>query len=652
MKKLAVSVVVLAAMVFGLWSLLQGTGGSEPDTDLSIVTAAEAAPSAQVPQASEIEGLRLDEDSAVSRLAVEEPVAGTTAAAPAAKAVEKSPEESTIGLEVLVVDSAKRPVEGATVTLAQVGLDPLVRFSRRRLRGASQKTDEHGLIRVALKADGMARVIAKADGFAPGFSEVLALGMDSAYERVEVILTEGGSVRGQLLDLQGAPAPDVRISLQLREWPGSTERTSTLQSEMTETAADGTLLFENVTPGSYTLYTHAPDEDQGRVPDDRVELEVEEGRETVVQFAEVSDSFVRVHGEVIRNSVPFPHARINIGWADRSRGYLAKSAQADEEGRFDIVLDEAAMYRFQISGANGRGSVFREVDIPPEEDHEVVISFETGSLSGVLLGPDGEPVEGMEVTAFGRSPKAGSGSTIQSTRSGAGGVFEFSDLVSATYRVEAKTIPIGGGARGPLAPPEYPYHGGAELKGIEVNAGASLDGLELQLSAAAAIDGKVSDSSGKARPGARIEIRGSSPMDNSQWRADKLGKFLAGGLKPGRYHVRAIRQQEVSPWVAVQADANATITVEDLVLQAGTIVDVEARLGSDMAGRCHASVRDGDGRRGASTILRNGKGQLGPLLPGNYTVRVKEVGGDNEGASQELIVNGEQTLKVDIQLPD
>ncbi len=642
--------VAMATMAIALWVLLPRNTEPIMGGELPTPMAVEPEQDTPVSNLQDSVVLRPAEDSSPSRSAVEPSTAEAVKADPVATAPDPQQEHEHAGslVEVLVVDIADKPIEGATVVPNEVagGMSSLASFRNARGRGAV--TNEQGLVSMAPNIEGLIRVVVTADGFAPGTSGAFEHDASASQKRVKVVLNTGGWAEGQLLDIHGEPASGISITIHLAKWPDTIGRSSTGVMRKTNTAEDGSFLFENLTPGVHTLYTRATGMRLESVPKQRVVVEIKEGEGTIVPFAQISKSFVKVHGLVIRNSEPLANASIGISWANRKRGYLGKKTKTDDDGRFTIILDEAANYRFQISPRGSGGAIFREVEIPSVERHEIEISFDTGSISGHLLGPNGEPIEGLEITAIGRSAEKGSFTTVQSTKSQADGTFEFLNLAGGRYELTAKTISI---IPIPAATPKYPYFGSAEQKGLEVKAGGLLEGVELRMSAAAAVTGTVTDEAGKAVSGATVEFRGDSPMDNSQWKADESGTFLAGGLKPGHYLVRATRHKKLSAWVSVQAKAKTTTDLESMALQAGSLISIEAVRGGESAGRVHARIRAEDGFRTTSGILRDGKGQLGPILPGTYTVTVKPTGKGKKEASMTLIVSGEPSLEVRIELP-
>jgi hypothetical protein len=92
----------------------------------------------------------------------------------------------------------------------------------------------------------------------------------------------------------------------------------------------------------------------------------------------------------------------------------------------------------------------------------------------------------------------------------------------------------------------------------------------------------------------------------------------------------------------------ATVTVDDLVLQPGTLVDIETPTVNESGSYVHASVVDDHGRQVESGILLHGKVRLGPFFPGTYTVKVSQSGGDKLEASQKVTLGGEASVKVEL----
>ncbi|WP_419190623.1 carboxypeptidase regulatory-like domain-containing protein [Saltatorellus ferox] len=651
MRKLALSVVVVASSALILWTVIRSGGeASSGDDPLFARTAgpesaADASSSSDGKPLLPVEGATADR-APVAQAAELPPMSEPTAPVP--EAVEESGEAA---IEVLVMDAARSPIEGAAVQVQGATLDLQAMMAGRAWLRSGSKTNAEGLVSIVPTVDGLVRLVAKANGFATGSSEPFDVAAAAGGERVEIVLTTGGSVVGRLLDIHGAPAADVRISLQLTHWAGSRTRGNAMSMGTTKTLGDGTLLFENVTPGAYNLYVNSDEEQVAVIPRERVTLEVREGEQTVVQFADRLDSFVRVTGVVRRNAEPLTHASISIGHADRSRGYLGKKTKTDKDGRFEIILDEAGAYRFQISA--GESSVFEEVEVPQVENHDVTISFETGRLSGRLLDADGAPVEGMEIMAFGSSSEGRAGSTMQSAQSKAGGTFEFLGLPGGTYKLKARTIPIAAGRFEPLGAPTHPLLGSAEVTGLELHGGDSLDDVELQLSAAGAVSGRILDAESLPVGGALIEFQGPTPLDNSLWKADSSGVFLAGGLRPGTYMIRAMQQAQVSPWVSVSATVMTTAPAGDLVLQTGTFLEVEAVSTTEsIPDRIYVSLLDVDQRALAQEILQNNRTHLGPILPGTYTLKARGVSDDNWSTSQVVVVDGEPSQKVQLELPE
>lgn len=548
-------------------------------------------------------------------------------------------------LEVVVVNADGAPIEHAKVRAEVVSKG---QFPRRSTVQALP-TNAQGRTGFTSLPFELIRVVASAPDFASNAAEIVKLAPNAPTEKVEIVLSQGGSVVGKLMDIRGAAAKDVRLSIHLRAWPDQIGAGTPGHMQSTNTDLDGNFRFAHLPPGLYTLYTRASGEALELVPAQQLQVDVMEGETTEVAFEDLSQSFVKLTGVVMRNGEPIPNARINFGWADRSRGYLGKRCKADDDGRFQILLDEAGGYRVQISGTGGRGSVFREIVVPAVEEHDVEIAFETGSLAGHVYGPNGETVAGYSLTALGRSTEgqAASGSSVSMTKTREDGSFEFTDLLASTYRISAGDLP---GALDSSASALTPHLGSASVSGIEVSAGSTVQGVDLRLPPAAAIEVLVVDGEGSPVEKANLECRpeGQSIHMASRAKSDASGKAVFGGLNTSQYFLRASLHKEASKWVSCRGRLNETASVK-LFLEPGTTLQISILENDQPAEACHLTLYDMDGAQLSSQLVRRGSIKLGPWTPGAYkvvaTTRDREV-----RAEQVVQVSGQPSIPVRLQM--
>ncbi len=175
-----------------------------------------------------------------------------------------------------------------------------------------------------------------------------------------------------------------------------------------------------------------------------------------------------------------------------------------------------------------------------------------GAVSGRVLGPDGQPIQGIPVSAVGAD-----GSSMEQT-SDPDGVYRLYDLPAGTYRIKAVPRPIH-------LPPEIRSDGSAEVRfattyhpaavsaesatPVEVQSGAERTGIDIRLvkMPIVAVRGKVTGTpagvpylgitSRKVEP-RRAPNTGRGGMGRLAWSLDRVnadGSFVLWGLDPGSY---------------------------------------------------------------------------------------------------------------------
>jgi len=557
-------------------------------------------------------------------------------AEPVTVAPTASPTLATGTIRVSVVDTRGAPVANAAVHKRGEG-DPrnpgMVQADFGF--GAKLYTDSSGLAVLADVPWGNWRAIAQSDALAPGMSEAVILSPEQPTASARVTLSRGGDVAGSLRDIAGAPAAAIQLSIHpdLQRGPPSP-----IVIRQVVTEADGSFSFQRLTPGPYKLYTRAKGEDEKRVPSQSLDLTVIDGETTRVEFKDLSATAVQVSGQVLRNGQPLLRARVMVSWADRTRPYFTRDTETDAQGRFAITLDEAGDYQFTVSGSGLTGITLLTVKIPQVARHEIVLAFGTGSISGRVLGSRGDPVAGSQVQAFirrkpGDAGPAGGGSA---TTDG-DGRFAFAELPAGTYRLQARGASLGSlGFDGPGRSEELVIEPGQEVRDVVV-----------QLTAGGAIEGRVQDRDGKPVAYARIESR-----QGASAQTDARGAFQIGGIRPGPVWLQAISERDCSPWSMVAVASNVTAHV-DLVVAPGTFVLLEVEDAQGPAATAAVSLSTGDEQTAHTTIVRDGKGRIGPVAPGTYTVTVRTdwLTPDGPKSESKVVVADEPQLLLKLRAP-
>jgi len=648
MKPLALAAIALLFASGTAWYVGRGPAGEAEASEL-----APAAPSAAARPRGDTTLARHESADREQRVELDEaPTAEPSAEsddAPLEKpeaAAEPQELPAAHGIRVTVLDPAGAPVVGADVELQLVG----ERMIYERHKPRIEPTDDAGRTTIEEVPPKPVRVSATKPGFAAAASDVLRPGEDGHRRSLEIRLGVGGAVEGILPGLDGEPAAGVALSIHLRAWPGQLGNDYPGVSKRATTTMNGSFRFEHLTPGVHSLRTLDGGTGLERVGERSLEVLVVEGETTRAVFEDLSASFVRLEGQVLCNGEPVAEARISVGWADRSRGYLGKSAKADAEGRFELVLDEGGDYRFQISRSGTRGSVFQQHSLPQAERHFLELAYETAGLSGTVFGPDGQPVPDFPVMALGRQGEGAGGTSVRSTRTDASGAYELPDLLVADYRVLAGVQQLH-----PDQPVENPrpFLGSANATDVRLGPGEHREGVDLRLPAAGVIDARVVDGDGRPVPSAQLNCYSPGSVglgSTSRAQTDESGALQLGGLAPGVHHVKAQLEAEISAWSTVEVSAERVTTLE-LRIAPGTLLDVELRGGSDEKPPPYLSAVDSLERLGGFARIHEGRAEIGPLSPGRYAIRVPGPEGEEPAILAHVEVDGEPRRSIVIDLP-
>ncbi|MFQ5654128.1 MAG: hypothetical protein ACE5GW_05285, partial [Planctomycetota bacterium] len=332
--------------------------------------------------------------------------------------VELTLDGSTPAVAVRVLDSAGEPLGGARVSIARSGpaglewggmengtTDPTGVFHSNTIRG------EGIVIRVSAPAHAPATLEDAASQVSSG-ELTIRLDPESAFLV---------SVR----DAGGAPVDGVAVDCRPASRGGSVSRMPSLSLDFNRPETrDGVVRVGELEAGPYRLRFL-----RGRETLGHLEAEVAYSEEREVEFT-VEAGFT-VTGTVRVNGAPVESGTLRIqGETSRTR----LSAGVGRDGGFSVELRGAESYRFTYQRDDGprRGlTVVRRV----EGAGSMMIDFETVTLSGLVLGSDGEPVGGISGFLSGED-------WLQFTTD-AGGRFTVGDAALGTYRWSFREPPSG-----------------------------------------------------------------------------------------------------------------------------------------------------------------------------------------------------------------
>ncbi|MEZ4403744.1 MAG: carboxypeptidase-like regulatory domain-containing protein [Kofleriaceae bacterium] len=442
-------------------------------------------------------------------------------------------------VKVTVVDKAQHPVAGATIDLR--GLDE-----------QTATTDATGVTTFDPVVAGGYEVVASAAGFAPSRQFVR---VSTGPEELSLALVAGAAVSGRVVDGAGAPVAGARVIYSgASDWSVQADE----RKDGVVSAADGTWAFPALPAGSFRFVARHPDFAPGTSA--IVTLDgVHDTRDVEVKL----DGGATVAGTVVDTSgVPVASARVRVAVATRSIiGSEPRQVFTDDAGAF-VVRGLPKKPLEAVAIAEIGSSVTVPVDASAGDVKDVKITVDqTGTIAGIVVDKAGEPVEGVQVSAF-PDFRSGTGGDPSQFRlrgmpqelTNSGGEFTIVGLAAGTYNVRASRR----GGRGRMF----------GLDGQKAETGTT--NLRIVLPVDGGITGKVAFADGTVPTPFSVGVGFSSdPV------ATKDGSFELRDLPPQKYTV-TVRGPDFDPKTV------------DVVVEEGKIADagtITVKKGRVIAGR-------------------------------------------------------------------
>jgi protocatechuate 3,4-dioxygenase beta subunit len=270
-----------------------------------------------------------------------------------------------------------KPIDGATVELR--GTD------------AQREVTKAGTAVFATVVPGAYQVAAWADHTA---RTLQWLSVGAGDTQAKIVLVAGAPVAGRVVDERGTPVAGALVTFHgASDWSQQADR----RYDAITTGSDGAFRFDAVAAGSFRFSaahpSYAPGSSQLLTLDGRNER-------TGITIELASGAVVR--GRVVDGEHhPVAGARVRIGAASR-RGMIfepPRQAYSDDSGAFEVKglpRRELAAVALHESGS----SATRDIDATRGDvgGVELVIDL-TGTIAGVVVDPDGHPIEGAQVSA-------------------------------------------------------------------------------------------------------------------------------------------------------------------------------------------------------------------------------------------------------------
>ena len=491
------------------------------------------------------------------------------------------------GVEVRgrVVDEGGTPVASARVSL---------RAGPRSWNQPDAVSAADGSFTLDGVADGTYRVIADKQGFARSREGVEVTVAGSSLSGIEVKLTAGGSIVGQLSGLDFAELSQVQISLGGGRQAG-------------QVSPDGSYRIDHVEPGEHRVTASLSG--GSRQAEGRVTLEP--GAPEAQLDLEFSGGLI-LTGRVLRNGAAASGLNVMLSGG----GLSSRHGDTDHQGRFRFEGIDAGSYELQVYGFRS-GSRHRET-VELSADRDVLIELQTVAVSGrVVDAADQAPIPNAQVILMAAQPDETAPWQNTETTADSRGVFRLRDVAEGSWKVRA--VQAG--------------YGPAEVD-VQVESGRPVDGLELSLEATEGIVLEVLLPSGRPPDmvhtavfdaADRVVSRGSYP-------AGEDGRVRVASVAPGAWDLFLDADGSASVVVPVTAPGNAGRVV--LPQAGGLNLKVpglaEARVGAkvrltDASGKLYRAPWGGQVMKDFD--LQGGRRRFEKLPPGQWTLNVSATDG-------------------------
>ncbi|MFT7542033.1 MAG: hypothetical protein ACI9K5_003010, partial [Gammaproteobacteria bacterium] len=512
-------------------------------------------------------------------------------------------------------------------------------------------------------------------------SEKLSLSMDllDPNEPLTLRLRQGATIRGIVFQEDGTPWPGRQVVVS--DGPAMMAMVGPMGGpEPAITDADGRFELTRQTPGRLTVSAapsleemekreaaarEAGNDEQfffelmGEVLSTRVEVADGETVE-VVLGAEEKDP-VTIQGTVSRGGAGVA-CQVMVLADDGPPMMGARGARSGADGRFELELDRPGTYAFLVIDSEFSNSpVTFGITVPDVDAYDIELPLSTGSVSGVVYGPDGEKLAGINLSLL---PDDGANSILDlmvaggGQRTSADGSFTFSAVSPGRYALRANA------GLGPRTESVETAFGHMMLDGIAVGPDEEVDGLELRLPEGVSISGTIRDPEGIPMDGADIFLRDRNgrlltTMTAGKSRSD--GSYSIEGLSPGEVIVFARSDRGVSEDSPLINLGSSGAGQCDLVVKAGSFL-VLTPVKDDKPVRIRATILDSNGRNWSglwsmeSLMSWMGEGspieevRVGPLPPGRYSIEASTIDGSCFAKKTVTVRAGQEDRKVRLKM--
>jgi hypothetical protein len=441
-----------------------------------------------------------------------------------------------------IVDETGQPIDDAEVQALTKGA--FFGMDSQELR--KTESDEDGSFVLEAVAPGKVMLRAEAEGWLENDEQTVQLVDSGQVDNVELLLTSGESIAGQLTWADGSPASGVEVKVRFDQSQmfGMTAFNARRgASGEADTNAEGTFRVTGLGKGPFTVTAQARPEEDAVAESDEDEDDAApywKARADGVQpgkkdLALVLEEPITLAGHVVdQDELPVTAFRIvaerpgegilgNIGLDKEEDDF------EDEAGRFELVgLAPGDWEVYAIADGFGAPEAI-QVTLSAGGNEEIMFRLvRAASAAGVVVSSAGEPVSGatVEVDLGGPVWQASIESDFMrpKTTSGSEGVFLLEGITPGEVSLRAS-------ADG---------HARSEAVTLQLAVGQQLTDVVIPLRVGATLTGEVFDRDGGLASGRFIQATKMDTYDSEMTFTDGEGQFRLEHLDPGTWQVVAM----------------------------------------------------------------------------------------------------------------
>jgi uncharacterized GH25 family protein len=408
-------------------------------------------------------------------------------------------------------------------------------------RGQNAKSDEEGHFELRGIPAGEVRLSGSFDGSKNPEPIELEIGESDVRGGYELVFGDGLAIRGVVFWSDGAPVSGARVGLETGDRPQTQRWGRSAEQLWVTTDEAGAFALTGLEPGSYRVRANQDSPEGGEalgrwrgVKEDvtagtsGIELRLEEPAVVKGRVLKTDGTPLKAK-EMGKISVTLSTVSESEASIKSAHGSIYRRGDVEEDGTFRINGIYPAEYNVSLDSD-------KFVHAEPDQKHihpgaELIVRVSLGaSITGVVLDPNGGPVENCEVTAStseeSNRGRWGGGGSPDDVRTGEGGVFAFEGLKEGKYKLTADSD-------------EWARNLPVE---VQVAEGQEIADVTVQLLQGGTIIGTVFGEDGQPVAGRSVMVSQGGFMGmggnmGGEETTDASGRFLVEHVTPGSYQV-------------------------------------------------------------------------------------------------------------------